>query len=259
MGRAEKDLGFEDYFGSFVPRAISDAIGDYGSGATSVDLMAWSLGGTISFLTAANDRSLPIRSIIAIGTPLDYKLIPPYPLVRKLLAPTGGRPANYLLSAFAGIPAPLVRGFYRASSWQREVRKPKFILQNLDDTEALSRMQVIDRFQRSMPGYPGKVSQQMLTNLILRDEISQGRLDFDGHVVDLHTITAPIILFGSHRDAIVSHGAAKHGLELFTGSEHVEFHTVESSHLGLLTGPEAQQHTWPAIREFRDRLDAERL
>lgn len=257
--RAERHLGFEDYFDSFVPRAIGDAVADFASGGDAVDLMAWSLGGTLCLLTAAHDKNLPIRSIITVGTPLNYMRVPPYPLVRSLLAPTGGRPATYVLRALAGIPAPLVRAVYRGFAWERELKKPWYIVKNLGDPEALARMQVIDRFQRSLPGYPGRVAEQMLVNFIVRDEISRGHLDFDGIAVDLTSITAPIFMVGSHRDAIAPHAAVRHGEELFTESAHVEFHTVETSHLGMLTGAEAAAHTWPAIEAFRARLDAERL
>lgn len=259
VGRAERGLGFEDYFDTFVPRAIGEVIDDFRGSGDAVDLMAWSLGGTISFMTAAHDRNLPIRSIISVGTPLNYLKIPPYPLVRKIFGPTGGRPATYVLRALAGIPAPIVRTVYRGFAWERELKKPWFILSNLDDTEALERMQVIDRFQRSLPGYPGKVSEQMLVNFVVRDEVSRGRLEFDDHTVDLTTITAPVFMVGSPRDAIAPYAAVKHGEKLFTSSSHVEFHTVPTSHLGLLTGPAAAEHTWPAIAAFRAKLDAERL
>lgn len=258
VGRAERHLGFADYFDSFIPRAIGDVLTDFGGAAGSVDLMAWSLGGTLSLLTAANDPTLPIRSIITVGTPLNYMEIPPYPLVKLILGPTGGRPATYVLRALAGIPAPLVRTVYRGLAWDRELRKPMYIWKNRGDAEALSRMQVIDRFQRSLPGYPGKVAEQMLLNFIVRDELSTGVVRFDTGDVDLTTITAPVFMVGSPRDVIAPIGAVKHGADLLTGSVDREFHTVSSSHLGMLTGPDAQQHTWPAIAAFRARLDATR-
>ncbi|MEZ5211519.1 alpha/beta hydrolase [Gordonia sp. (in: high G+C Gram-positive bacteria)] len=259
VGRAERGLGFEDYFDTLIPRAIGEVVDDFRGPGDALDLMAWSLGGTLSFLTAAHDRSLPIRSVISVGTPLDYMQIPPYPLVRQLLGPTGGRPATYALRAMAGIPAPIVRTVYRGFAWQRELTKPWYILANLGDTEALARMQVIDRFQRSLPGYPGKVAEQMLVNFVIRDEVSRGLLQFDDVTVDLTSITAPVFMVGSPRDPIAPYGAVRHGEELFSSSARVEFHTVTSSHLGLLTGPDAAEHTWPAIATFRARLDAERL
>ena len=137
VGRAERGLGFEDYFDTMIPRAIGEVVDDFRGPGDALDLMAWSLGGTLSFLTAAHDRSLPIRSVISVGTPLDYMQIPPYPLVRQLLGPTGGRPATYALRAMAGIPAPIVRTVYRGFAWQRELTKPWYILANLGDTGQL--------------------------------------------------------------------------------------------------------------------------
>ncbi|MGB3697775.1 MAG: alpha/beta fold hydrolase [Gordonia sp. (in: high G+C Gram-positive bacteria)] len=251
---ADRHLGFEDYFDVIVPRAIAEVVDDFRAGPDAVDLMGWSLGGTLSLLTAGAQRDLPIRSVITVGTPLNYQKIEPYPLVRALLAPTGGRPVTYLLRALGGIPSFAVQLAYRATAWDRELRKPQYILQNLKDVDALVRMQVIDRFQNSLPGYPGRVSEQMLVNLIVRNEIAHGVLEFDSQTVDLTSITAPILMVGSHRDAIVSHAAAAHGTTLFTESVHTEFHTVESSHLGLLTGADAEQQTWPAIAAFRENI-----
>lgn len=255
VGRAERHLGFEDYFDTFVPRAVADVLADFGAPGGSLDLMAWSLGGTLSLMTAAHGPQLPIRSVITVGTPLDYLKIPPYPLVHRLLGPTGGRPATYALRAMAGIPAPIVRAVYRGLAVDREVRKPLFILKNLDDRDALSRMQVIDRFQRSLPGYPGRVAEQMLLNFIVRDELSTGVLHFGEYTVDLTTVAVPVFMVGSPRDVIAPIAAVRHGERLLTGSAGREFHTVNSSHLGMLTGPDAQEHTWPAVSAFRARLD----
>jgi polyhydroxyalkanoate synthase len=148
-----------------------------------------------------------------------------------------------------------VRLAYRATAWERELKKPAYIMRNAHDTDALARMQVIDRFQTTMPGYAGKVSLQMWENFIYRDELASGVLIFDGRLVDLTSITAPIQLFGSHRDAIVSWAAARHGVDLFADSEQVHFATVETSHLGLIAGDAATRETWPRVREFLASLD----
>lgn len=253
MGYADRHLGFEDFFDDIVPQAIGRVLDDHQG--TEVDVVAWSLGGTVAFLTAAAHPDLPIRSITAIGTPLDYSVIPPYPLVKTLTRPVGETPVRLALKALGGIPAPLVRTAYRASAWQRELRKPGYIMRNADNTEALARMQVIDWFQESMPGYPGKLAEQMWSNLIFRDEIASGVLNFDDRLVDITAIRVPIQLFGSHRDAIVSWAAAHHGVEIFDDSSQVHFTTVETSHLGLVAGSDATAQTWPRIAGFLAALD----
>lgn len=269
MTRADRHLGFADFFDDIVPGAVAATVADfYGTGdrgasgttpgPAGVDVLAWSIGGTISLLTAAANPDLPLASVVAVGTPLDYAKVPPYPLVKSLMRPVGPTPVKLALRALGGIPAPLVRLAYRGTAWQRELKKPGYILRNADDTEALSRMKAIDRFQATMPGYPGKVSEQMWENFIMRGELAGGVLDFDGRVVDLADVAVPVALFGSHRDAIVSWAAAHHGVELLVGAPRVDFTTVETSHLGLIAGSAAVEHTWPVIEEFLSDLDPRR-
>ena len=129
------------------------------------------------------------------------------------------------------------------------------LVRNAHDTDALARMQVIDRFQNSMPGYPGKVALQMWQNFVYRGELASGVLDFDGRRIDLTSIRQPVQLFGSHRDAITSHRAARHGVDILADSEQVHFTTVETSHLGLIAGDAATGQTWPRVAEFLDALD----
>ncbi|WP_024499161.1 alpha/beta hydrolase [Gordonia amicalis] len=258
MTREDRHLGFADFFADIVPGAIAATLADFDAGPSAgegVDLLSWSLGGTISFLTVAADPGLPVRSITAVGTPLDYDRVPPYPLVKALMRPIGTKPVSLALRVLGGVPAFFVRTAYRGTAWQRELKKPGYIIRNADDTEALTRMKAIDRFQETMPGYPGKASEQMWENFIMRGELARGVLRFDDVTVDLSKVAVPVQLFGSHRDAIVSWAAAHHGVDLFTGSPRVEFTTVETSHLGLIAGSAAVEQTWPRIDEFLAGLD----
>ncbi|MGC7286333.1 alpha/beta fold hydrolase, partial [Mycobacteroides abscessus] len=88
IGWADRHLGLEAFFADIIPQAIERVLID--SGKTQLDLIGWSLGGTLSLLTAAADRGLPIRSIVAIGTPLDYGQIPGYPEARRITKRTNG-------------------------------------------------------------------------------------------------------------------------------------------------------------------------
>lgn len=255
VDRTDKNMGFEDYLDDIVPAALRLVLADHGDQAPRADLIAWSLGGTIAFLSVAANPELPVRSITAIGTPLNYSVVAPYPLVKKVMRPFGGRPITVALRALGGIPAPLVRLAYRGTAWQREIKKPGYIIRNADNTGALARMQAIDRFQSSMPGYAGKVSLQMWEVFVYGDELASGVVNFGGRLIDLTAITQPIQLFGSHRDAITSWAAARHGVEMFADSEQVHFDTVETSHLGLIAGEAAAGQVWPRVGEFLSALD----
>ena len=254
MDRSDRGLGFEGFTDDIVPNAIARVLADFDGPTGRLDVVAWSLGGTVALLTLAADPGLPIRSITAIGTPLNYGLVPPYPLVRQLTGKTGPRPVTATLSALRGIPAPLVQIAYRGTAWQRELKKPWFIINNLSETETLARMEVVNRFQRRFPGYPGRLSEQMWEQFIYHDELAGGVVNFGDRRIDLTTIKVPVQLFGSHRDVIVPWAAARHGVELLAESPQVHFTTVETSHLGLIAGPEAKAQTWPRIDAFHAAL-----
>lgn len=256
IGYRDRGLGFDDFVGDIIPQAIERVCVD--AGHERVDLVAWSLGGTLSLLTAAaagQRGETTIRSVTAIATPLDYDALLGYREARALMRPTGGAAPLVPLRLLGGIPAPIVQIAYRATSWQRELRKPLFILQNLLNTETLTRMEVINRFQRTFPGYPGRLTEQMWEQFIYLNRLRRGRVTFGSTEIDLAYIDVPVQLFGSHRDALCSWAAARHGVDLLTGSPRVEFETVESSHLGLLAGPDAVAYTWPALDEFLASVD----
>ncbi|NMO04159.1 alpha/beta hydrolase [Gordonia sp. TBRC 11910] len=258
IGYADRGMGFEDFILDIIPEAIERVLAD--AGAERVDLVAWSLGGTLSLLTAAvagkrGDSS--IRSVTAIATPLDYDALFGYKQLRGLMRPTAGKAPLIPLRLLGGIPAPVVQIAYRSTSLRRELRKPLFILQNLRNTDTLRRMEVINRFQRTFPGYPGKLTEQMWEQFIYRNRLRTGEVTFGELGVDLADICVPVQLFGSHRDALCSWPAARHGFDVLTGAPRIEFETVESSHLGLLAGPDAVVHTWPVIDAFLNSVEGE--
>ncbi|OHU28277.1 alpha/beta hydrolase [Mycobacteroides chelonae] len=252
IGWADRHLGLEAFFADIIPQAIERVLID--SGKAQLDLIGWSLGGTLSLLTAAADRGLPIRSIVAIGTPLDYGQIPGYPEARRITKRTNGYAVTTVLRALGGIPAPVVQAAYRATSWDREIKRPWFLLNNLDNTEALAKAEVIDRFQDAFPGYPGRAVSQMWGRFIYHDEIAAGVVNVAGYTLDLTALTLPIQLFGSHRDAIAPWQCVHHGMTMLKSAD-VRFTTVEASHLGLVALSAGVNETWPAIDEFLAELD----
>lgn len=252
IGWADRHLGLETFFADIIPQAIERVLVD--SGKSQLDLIGWSLGGTLSLLTAAADRGLPIRSIVAIGTPLDYGQIPGYPEARRITKPTNGYAVTTVLRALGGIPAPVVQAAYRATSWDREIKRPWFFLNNLDNTEALAKAEVIDRFQDAFPGYPGRAVSQMWGRFIYHDEIAAGVVNVAGYILDLTALTLPIQLFGSHRDAIAPWRCVHNGVAMLKSAD-VRFTTVEASHLGLVALAAGVTGTWPVIDDFLAELD----
>jgi len=86
---ADRTMGLEDWVDEIIPNALTRT--SAAAGGRPVDVVSWSLGGTLSLLTAAAHGDLPIRSITAVGTPVDYGKLRNLAPVRAVERYTGGR------------------------------------------------------------------------------------------------------------------------------------------------------------------------
>ncbi|WP_024795804.1 alpha/beta hydrolase [Tomitella biformata] len=249
---ADRGMGFEDWFADIVPTALRQASAH--AGGAQLDIIAWSLGGTISLLTAAANTGLPLRSITTLGTPIDYRHNPsttPLRLVGKLVPPAVMSSA---LWAVGGIPSPLVKVSYRSTALQRELTRPWFITRNLANSESLAQMEAIDRFMSAMPGYPARLYTQMHQRLILRNDLMRGVLRFGEHRVNLADVDVPVLAFGGASDVLAPLDCVAPIADVLTGAPSVRVEVVPGSHLGMVSGNQAEEHTWPVIDEFHSEL-----
>lgn len=248
MTAADRGLGFEAWVDDIVPDAIRRVSAEH-DGA-DVDVVGWSLGGTISLLTAAAHPDLPIRSVTAVGTPVDYTSIPAIAPLRAVGRITTERPLTAATWALGGLPAAVVQASYRVTAPRRELLKPWFIARNLHDTETMARMQTVDRFMSAMPGYPARFFHQVCSQLILGNALATGELRIGGRAVALSGVSVPVLAVGSTTDVIAPAASARAITTVLTGAPSVRFETTTGSHLGLIAGPDAAATTWAYLDEF---------
>lgn len=254
IGYADRNLGFEDWIDDIVPGALR-RVSEMHDGAP-VDVVGWSLGGTLSLLTASAHPDLPIASVTALGTPIDYTRIPTMAVAQAVGRVTGHRPVTELTRLMGGLPAPLVQIAYRATAPQRELLKPWFVANNLHDTETLARMEAIDRFMAEMPGYPARLFYQMAEELVLGNGLLDGRITLGDRTIKLAELAVPVLAVGGTDDVIATADSVAAIVDVLTGSPSVRFEAVPGSHLGLLAGPGARDTTWRHIDAFLDeRVD----
>ncbi|MFF3222856.1 alpha/beta fold hydrolase [Nocardia suismassiliense] len=244
----DRRMGFEDWIDEILPEAVLRTSAD--RDGRPVDLVGWSLGGTLALLTAAAHAELPIRSITAVGAPLDYDKLTGIPQLRAVAKLTGGIATSTLVRAAGGVPAPLTRIGYKITAWDRELTRPWFVASNIARTETLARMETIDRFMAEMPGYPGRFYGQLWGRLILNNDIGRGVVQLGQRRIELAQVSAPVLLVGGPTDVITPAAAVEAGTRTLTGAASVRFETSPGSHLGILTGPEARDSTWAYLDKF---------
>lgn len=245
---ADRAMGFETWIDQILPNAIHAVLADHGE-ADGVDLVGWSLGGTISLLTAAAHAGLPIASLTAFGTPIDYSRVP---AVRPLIAADrllGSRAVTAPTAALGGVPRHLVRASYRAMAPKRELTKAVHLARNILDTEILARTSAIDSFIGAMPGYPGRAYHQIHTRLMARNELASGTVRLGrGREIHLADIATRVLLVGSATDNIANGPAVEAGADVVPGARYAAADGL--SHLGLVAGPRAAERSWPHLDRF---------
>lgn len=254
---ADRAMGFEAWIDDIIPTAIREVLDDHAEGgdqADGVDLVGWSLGGTISLLTAAAHPDLPIASLTAFGTPIDYTQVPaiqPLVLADRLL---GSRAVTAPTAVLGGVPRHVVRASYRAMAPKRELTKAVHLAKNILDTEALARTSAIDAFIAEMPGYPGRAYHQIHTRLMARNELASGAVHLSRRrEVRLADIATEVLFIGSDTDNIANGPAVHAGTEVVPGARYAAADGL--SHLGLVAGPRAAEVSWPLLDAFLDSVD----
>ncbi|WP_241385563.1 alpha/beta hydrolase [Rhodococcus sp. CH91] len=249
MTSEDRDLGLEFWIDDVLPEAIERTSELCGN--REVDIVAWSIGGTLSMLTAAAHPELPIRSLAAFGSPLDYSAIPvmaPARLVGRFVA----EPALDLLdTVFGGVPAPIVRAAYRLTAIEREINRPWFVASHITDAETLARMERVDRFQDEIYGYAGRVFRQLATSVTIDNELAGGRLRLGDRIVDLADVRVPVLALGGTEDVLAPVAAVEPVTKLLGGTQ-VRFVRVPGTHLGMLTGSTARDTSWAELADFLD-------
>lgn len=252
IGFADRRMGMEHWIDEIIPNAIRrTAAAENGA---AVDVVAWSIGGTLSLLTAAANQDLPIRSITAVGSPIDYSKLPMLQPWRRIGKLTGGEPVTSAYRLAGGIPGALVRTAFSVTALDSTLTKPAFIARNLLDTDALGKMQAVDRFMSAMPAYPGRFYGQVNGRLIIHNDLARGTLKLGARRIHLADVTVPVLLVAGTTDVITTEAAARAGTRVLTGAS-VRFETTQGSHLGILTGPEARETTWRYLDEFLTAQD----
>ncbi|MFC4127932.1 alpha/beta fold hydrolase [Nocardia rhizosphaerae] len=252
---ADRHLGFEEWVDDIVPTAIRTV--SAAQRQADVDVIGWSFGGTISLLTAAADAGLPIASVTAVGTPFDQRRNGALAVAHAIARRTPSTLVTAPIRAAGGVPKHAVRLGFRAQALTRELGKPWYIARHATDTEALSRMQAVDRFMDQMPGYPGRFYRQVYQQLIARNEMWTGTVHLHpNRAIELAKVAVPVLLIGGRHDSFAAAASVASGTDVLTGTS-ARYTEVDGSHLGIIAGPGARTAGWAAIRDFLTGRDAQ--
>ncbi|HWD04005.1 MAG TPA: alpha/beta fold hydrolase [Amycolatopsis sp.] len=247
---SDRRLGIEHWIDEVLPRAIRKVSED--AGGEGVHLVSWSLGGIFALLVNADQPGLPIESITAVASPVDFTAIPIVAPFRPLVDLTGGHLLTPVYRAFGGAPSYLVSRVFRATGISKEITKPVAILSHLDDRDYLAQIEAVDHFMDNMYAYPGRTFGQLYHRLFRTNDLAEGTVDLGGRKISLADVKVPVLVVAGQNDTIAPQPSVERVVRLLENAPEVRFHTAPGGHLGVLTGRRARGTTWHYLDEFLD-------
>lgn len=246
--RRDQDLGMEYWVHDVLPTAIEEVSSRHDGAA--VHLISWSIGGLLAAATAAERPSLPIASIVAVGSPFDFDVSPALEPLRLARQVTKGRVGGNLIRMLGSTPRQVNMVAFYATDPVRAVTKPYFKFQNRHDEDLIAHVEAIDALMDRMTTYPGRTMAQIYHRLVMHNEVAEGRLTLGDHVVDLANVRVPVMLVAGTGDEVLGpKDCVFHGKDVMPNAE-VTLFEAPGGHVGVLTGRSAPSTTWAAIDAY---------
>lgn len=251
---ADRRLGMEHWVDDIVPASARAVCVDAEAG--DVHLVGWSLAGIFCLLAVAagveSGDPLPVRTLTAIGSPVDIAAVPLVAPLRPLAAAIGGRGLSAIYRMIGSFPAPLVSAAFQLAVVDKLVTKPLTLLSRLDDRDCLAQIEAVEHLMRNMHGYPGRVFGQIYHLLLRGNDLADGQLALAGRTIALAAVDLPVLVVAGRGDVIAPLAAVRRLVGLLTGAPEVHFETSPGGHLGVLTGRQARHTTWRYLDAMLD-------
>ncbi|MBV9819555.1 MAG: alpha/beta fold hydrolase [Solirubrobacterales bacterium] len=242
-GPADADNTLQTYVDDYLPGALA-AVRRV-SGADEVTVVGYCLGGVLALLLGAAHPELPIRNLVTMTTPCDFRRLGfmTSMLVADRLDPddviddTGLVPARFIDLAFQSLKPtdPLVQ---QANVWQ-----------HLHDEQWLTGFIAMNRWAREQLPFPGAAFRQLVDVMIRDNALLHGVVPWGDDEVRLADIHCPYLNVFCNADELVPPASAEPLCDL-VGSEDRGELRLDAGHVGLVAGRQAAEVSRPRIAEW---------
>jgi polyhydroxyalkanoate synthase len=250
----DADNTFETYVDEYLPRAVAAAL--EASGADELSLEGYCLGGLFASLYAAGHDDAPVRNLVLLATPFDFR-----EMGAMVAAVSEGRlDADELLDETGNVPADvLYTGFYMQAP-TREVAQYATLLENLWNDEFVDAYQAMSKWSRDQIPLPGAVARQIVDELIRGNALMTGRWTLGGREIDLEQARGDILGAMAEKDNVVPLPAARPALDLVGDPARRHELLLSGGHVTFAAGSHALKRTLPALAAWlaghSDELDS---
>ncbi len=238
----------EDYVDGWIPEGVRQACEV--SGADSVSLVGYCLGGVLTALATAGHPDLPVRDMVQLAAPLDFSALGTW---SDLFV--AGLGARTLLDHTGNVPPMLIENYFRMLKPAAETMQYTALMQNLHDDDFVRNYQAMNHWIRDHVPFPGAAFHQLVDDLLKGNALMRGGMRLGDRVVDLTTIDKPLLNVLAEADHLVPPDSAEPWTRIVSSTETEEFR-MRGGHVGLICGKSATRKTQPKVAEWLARGEA---
>jgi polyhydroxyalkanoate synthase len=235
-GPGESGNTLETYVQRYLPRALRAALEK--SRASSCSLVGYCMGGNLALLGLAS-QPLPVTSLVAMATPVDFKAMPAA-LRGSSLDP------DELVDATGNVPPQYLSAFFRVRKHASDRPNLARLWENLCDDEYVEAHQAMARWAREHVPFPGAAFRQVSDQWLRGNAFVAGGLRLAGEAVDLRTVACPTLSIFAAHDELVPPEAVRPLGDVIGASEFSALE-LDAGHAGLTTSQMAATTTLPAL------------
>lgn len=241
--RATPENTFETYVDGYIPEAIG-AVRDE-SGADDVTLIGYCFGGVLTLLLAAAHPELPIRNMMVMATPCDYREMG---FMGNMFREQRLN-ADDVIDDTGLVPAEaLDEGFETLKPTEYVAQRVNFF-ENLWNDEFVEGFLALATWARDQVPFPGGVFRQTVDVLIRQNAMMHGVIPYGRGEVRLKDIRCPFLNALAEGDTITP-VASSVPLTRLVGSGDAAELRFESGHIGFVAGRQAAKVAQPQIADW---------
>lgn len=246
---ADAENTLETYVDDYIPGAIGALLKD--AGAREVTLVGYCFGGVLTLLVTAGHPELPIRNMMVMATPCDYREMG----FMSNMFTEGRLEAGDVIDETGLVPArALDEGFDTLKPTDQLVQQVNF-LENLWNDEFVEGFLAISQWARDQVPFPGAAFRQTVSLLIRQNALFAGVIPLGRKEVYLKDIRCPFLNAFAEQDGITP-AASSEPLTGLVGSDDASELRLQSGHIGFVVGRQAAKVARPQIADWiRRRSD----
>jgi polyhydroxyalkanoate synthase len=230
----------ETYVAGQLPRAVAALLRE--TGARDLNLVGYCMGGDLALLALAGQPDLPVRALVTMATPVDFRHMGP--LVEALR--DGRLEPESFLDETGNVPGNLVGRFFKVRRPTADAVQYANLWQHLWNDDYLEGHQAMGRYLREQVALPGAAFLQVVDQWLRGNAFMHDALRLDGRRVSLGAIDVPVLSVLCERDDVAPAPAVEPIAGLLTGTA-VDVLRLDAGHSSLVVGRTAAKVTVPRI------------